>query len=369
MAPMFHTFKRAAVVAILIAAFGCYTDKGAENDPHPSDDPIQVEVAVIESREVSLNHKTAGEVVSANSLVLKALTNSRIDKVLVHEGQRVTPGTVVINYDNELAKLQLDLARTEDEEASAAIDYDQARFDNKEQLIENEEMTSLLADILEKKLAFEKARMKRAKAAIPFLETVVKQNEMLSPFAGEVTKSNVVDGMPVVEGQILMEIMQRDPMRVRVPLPEELIPSTYKGQSILVSFPTLDRKSETLDIVDVGAEVDALTGTFDVWTQLDNPSGDLKAGMEVEVTLLSDKKIRKLLVPQSAVALRDKKTVIFRVEGDRAHVTRVVLGRPIGEDVEVRKGLDAGQLIITSPPKGLKNKARVEIIASHTAGT
>ncbi len=315
------------------------------------------------AKEVPLIHRAKGEIVPSNSIKVQAAANGTIEQVMVHEGQKISAGTQLIRFDNEAATARLNFVKAEGDEADAAVDYDQFRFDNRETLLDEEEISATVYDLLEKKLEYEKARAKRAKAEIGYLEKVASNADITSSIAGVVVNRNVADGMPVAEGQFLMEIIQDDPVKLKVSLPEEFIPATHRGQLLQVVYPN-NPEEQTVKITEVGVAVDPLTGTFDVFAKLENPDGLLKTGMQLPATLVTEKKTRIISIPKKSVALRDKKTVVFRIDNGVARKTRVRLGQTNGTEVAVKKGVQEGEIIVLSPPPGLKDGDKVDILTA-----
>ncbi len=344
-----------------LATVGCFprTD-GPQQGKVGQEEVDEVLAVMVKSKEIPLVHSTTGEIVPSNSIKLNASANGTIGSVLVREGQRISGGTQVIRFENTLVSAKLDFVRAEAEEADAAIDFEQNRLENRDTLLDEEEISAAVYDLIDKHLEYEKARSKRAKTEIAYLEKVAENIEVKSPIAGVVLNRSVEDGMPVTEGQFLMEVIQDDPVKLRVPLPEEFIPATYRGQLLQVNLPGVEQAA-TVKITEVGVAVDPLTRTFDVFCKLDNSEGQLKTGMNFPVTLSTDKKTKKLAIPKSAVALRDKKTVVFSIENGVAKQLRVKLGRASGDEVAVQKGVEEGTIIIVDPPKTLKHGNKVEI--------
>ena len=349
------------VVLTLISVVACLPKEPIEELGSSKGKEKQRVLAVMaSSKEVPLIHRTRGEIVPSESVIIQATHPARVDKVLVHEGQKVRAGTQVLRYNNELATSKLQLAQAETEEAEAAIDFEQYRADNRDALLEEEEISSTVYDMLDKKLDYERARVKRAKAEADYLQKVAKTSDIVSPIAGVVTSRAVTDQMAVVEGQVLMEIIQDDPVKLKLSFPEEFIPATYRGQLLQVILPGV-AEEQTVKITEVGVAVDPLTKTFDVFAKLGNPDGQLKTGMQLRSTLVTDKKSKIISIPKTSVALRNKRTVVFRIDNGRAKQARVRLGMTNGNEVAVQNGLKEGDIIVLDPPSNLKDGDPVEI--------
>lgn len=355
-------YRRTILFLLLFGLSACLPGEPLPGEEGAAEDGVpRIQAVMASIKEIALSQQTKGAIVPASRFEIKAAFNGIVAQVLVSDGQKIESGTTVLRYDTELPRLKLELARAEEDEAESAIDYEQNRFENRDELLDDDEISSTVYDLIEQKLEYERSRLARARAEINYLQEVTKQQAVISPIAGVVTSFSVADQMPVVEGQFLMEIIQDDPVKLQIRLPEEFIPVTYREQPLQVRFPALNDETMTVLVTDVGVEVDQLTGTFDVWAEIANPDGRYKSGMEADVTLVTDQRTRVLAIPKSSVALRDKKTVVFRLEDDVAVATPVRLGKTFDDDVAVQKGLDEGAIIALDPPANLNDGDRVEI--------
>ena len=69
----------------------------------------------------------------------------------------------------------------------------------------------------------------------------------------------------------------------------------------------------------------------------------------------------KLGVNPSAVISKNGRTFVFQLKGDQVQEVFVDKGPPLGDLVQVTRGLQAGDKVVLNPPKGLKNGSRVKI--------
>ncbi len=83
--------------------------------------------------------------------------------------------------------------------------------------------------------------------------------------------------------------------------------------------------------------------------------------MQLRSTLVTDKKSKIISIPKTSVALRNKRTVVFRIDNGRAKQARVRLGMTNGNEVAVQNGLKEGDIIVLDPPSNLKDGDPVEI--------
>jgi RND family efflux transporter MFP subunit len=68
-----------------------------------------------------------------------------------------------------------------------------------------------------------------------------------------------------------------------------------------------------------------------------------------------------LTVPASAVATRNGRQVVYQTEDDKAVEVPVVLGRQMGDQIEIKQGLKAGDKVIASVDEKIRPGTRVAV--------
>lgn len=178
-----------------------------------------------------------------------------------------------------------------------------------------------------------------------------------APFAGTVIEANVLAGDHVELGANLfrladpsvlwasLHIREQDMASLRAGAGAELRTQAYPGEvfrgRLLLVGDVLDEKTRTV------------TGRVEVA----NPAGRLKAGMFVEASLESGVAGKVLAVPEAAVQDDEGREIVFVLTGERSFVRREIqTGERLGGQVEVLKGLAAGETVATSGSFLLKSE-------------
>ncbi len=169
----------------------------------------------------------------------------------------------------------------------------------------------------------------------------------VSPIKGVVTAKNAVEGSRLAAGDtpyevtdlgvvwVMADAYETDLAKVRVGMPATLTLQAYAGREFRgrVAFidPLLDPKSRTVK----------------VHLHFPNPTGELKPEMYGEVVLRGADR-EGLTIPLDAVIRTGTKDVVFVDLGEGKFQPREVeLGDTSGDQVEVKKGLEKGQKVVT----------------------
>jgi RND family efflux transporter MFP subunit len=151
-------------------------------------------------------------------------------------------------------------------------------------------------------------------------------------------------------------------MRVYVNVPQQSARDVAPGATAditLVEFPgrkfqgTVARSTQAID-----ASARTLLAEVDV----DNASGELLPGAYAQVHLKLGTPQRALLLPINTLLFRPDGVNVALVQGDKAVLTPIKLGRDFGNEVEVVSGIAATDTIIVNPSDSLASGAQVRVV-------
>ena len=158
-----------------------------------------------------------------------------------------------------------------------------------------------------------------------------------------------------------MTIVNVDPIRARLKIPEKMAAWIPVGQAVTVSVEAYPDRMFTGKIWRINPTVDPQTRTFDAEALIENNQGLLKPGFFVKSNIASNKNEHMLLVPQKSLSYAYGIYKVFEVKGNKLKETEVRLGDRIGEDVEIVQGLTEGvRLAVPGPDQDLKDGATIK---------
>ena len=170
---------------------------------------------------------------------------------------------------------------------------------------------------------------------------------MYSPMTGVVTKKDIVMGHRLNEGDMPYEITDLSRVWVLADAYESDLARIRVGMTASLTLQAFPGKTFTGKVIFVDPILDPLTRTAKVRLEFANPRGELKPEMFGEVTLQAEKR-QGLRIPADAVINSGTKKVVFVALGEGKFQPREIeVGAVTGEDVEVVKGLEAGEKVVT----------------------
>lgn len=171
---------------------------------------------------------------------------------------------------------------------------------------------------------------------------------IVAPVSGVVLEKNVVEGSSFAAGAILYKLAPVDPVWVVASVYQYELPLVRAGMEATIRLDYLPGASRTGRVSYVNPYLDPMTRTGEVRIDARNPDAQLKPGMYVNVSL--HRSIgKRLAVPEAAVLYAGERRVVFVDLGDGRLAPRdVTLGIKAGSWFEVKGGLRAGDVVVTS---------------------
>jgi len=192
-----------------------------------------------------------------------------------------------------------------------------------------------------------RAQLAEAQQALRVANERVNEATVTAPFAGVVTAVHAEQGQ-TVGTQGVVDLIS-DNLEIRVDLDESNLADLELGQRAILSSSAFGGKSFEGRLTDIGAAVDEARGTVTVKITADDPPDWLRPGQTVNVNLVTNEKIERLVVPPTAVIRQGSRTVVLVADGGHA-VERTVLTRPAVEaGIPVSTGVTDNDEVIVDP--------------------
>jgi RND family efflux transporter MFP subunit len=184
-----------------------------------------------------------------------------------------------------------------------------------------------------------------------------------SPVSGYVTEKNALPNLYVQPETRLYAVADLSEVWISAQLFQQDAGRVAAGDAAEVTVDAYPGKVFRGRVDSLLPQVDMTTRTLPVRLVLPNPGLRLRPGMYVNVTLESALG-RQLVIPAAAALHSGTTTLAFVYGGDGGiEPRRIELGPRAGEAVVVRKGLRAGERIVTSPSFLIDSEAQLAAAA------
>jgi HlyD family secretion protein len=186
-------------------------------------------------------------------------------------------------------------------------------------------------------------------------------SEIRSPINGVVTDRPVYPGEMPAAGTPLLTIMNTSRVTARAHIAQQEAVLLKAGDPATIS--AQDGKEIPAKVTLVSPATDPNSTTIEVWVEAQNPEGRLRPGTTVRVSMVAQTAPDALVIPASALLTSADGTSSVMVVGPDgcAHQQNVEIGIRQDNEVQIAKGLNAGDRVITVGAFGLPDNTKVEI--------
>jgi multidrug efflux system membrane fusion protein len=332
-----------------------------------------VEVVKVTADPHVVDIQAPGVVDAFEHVQITARVSGVIDKVTFVEGQEVKVGQVMAFIDSRRyalsvssAKAALEGAEAAEADAEASLNRRKGASESNPGVIATEEL-----ETYQTKLRTAQASVDQSKEALKLAQLNLDDSNLKTPVAGTVQTRSVETGQYVQAGTVVATLLQRDPMLLHFNVTSSEAPRLKVGMP--VEFTLKDSQSKyTGKITLVAGAADAESRLVPATAQIDTQEKQfwLRPGSfaQVEVKMPSTRVFA--MIPQTAARPSERGFLAFVVSGDVAHEHTLQLGlhTPDGM-VEVKSGLNAGDMLVTRGVEALTDGAKVKVVTSMPAGT
>ena len=328
-----------------LAAFGGSTPD-AGKDKSQAKPALTVSLVPPQQVDWPLSLSAGGNIAAWQEAVIgPELANYRIAEVLVNVGDRVAAGQVLARIAPDAVAAEQAETRASLAEAQAALEEARANHERARQLREKGFYSAQQATQSQAALASAQARLEAANARLDSANLRRAKTVVTAPDAGIVSARTATVGATVQPGQELFRLIRGGRLEWRAEVAAADLARLAPGVEVSISAPggaSLQGKVRV-----IAPTVDPRSHTALVYADLPaDAAKSVSAGMYARGEFRLGSK-PALVLPQSAVLLRDGFAYVFRVEGNKAVQTKVATGRRVDDRVEV-DGLAPGQRVVAS---------------------
>lgn len=294
----------------------------------------------------------------------------RVDRVPVHEGQKVAAGALLAQLESRDLQAALRQAEAGVSAAEAQLANATAQFERIKELEAKGSATRKNLEDATSGYQMAQAGLEQAHSNLEAAKVTLGYAQVRTPFAGWVVAKRIEEGDMVQPGAPLFTVEDLDPVKVIAEVPETTISALAPGGEAMVEVSAVDfhDRGTISRIVPAG---DRMSRTFRVEILQPNPEGRLKSGMFARVSFTTGTERSALLVPVSALVTRGQLEGVFVAEpsagdapGPIARLRWVRTGersnRGMGDEVEILSGLSEGETYVIDPPEGLVDGTPLE---------
>ncbi|MFC1580627.1 efflux RND transporter periplasmic adaptor subunit [Thermodesulfobacteriota bacterium] len=324
--------------------------------------PAAVKVSPVQEKEVVTLVTLIGSAEPWLETVVASEEPGLVKEVLVEEGDRVQKGQVLCKQNTSQLELKLEASRATLAEAKVQETQAQRELQRQKRLYSIKSVSEKAYDDARFASEASHKKMARLKAELRALEDKFDKKIIRAPVSGYVVKRHCLLGQWLGEGKPVVTLVVPDPIRFMVPVPERHIPAMRKGDRAQVTFDALPGRAFGGIVDAVIPRADKVARTFPVRIKILNRDNAIKSGMLGRATLPVGNPHHAILVPKDALVLSSSGTVVYVVNGHKAHLVPVKIGPAHGPLIEVEGNLKAGSKVVVRGNERLRPGQPVRVI-------
>jgi RND family efflux transporter MFP subunit len=285
-------------------------------------------------------------------------------------GARVKKGQVLAvidtpDLDQQLAQARADLVRTQANEKLALVTYERFKTLAKQNIVTQQSNDEKFADASAKTAA-----VQAAQANVAQLEALTSFKNLTAPFDGIVTARNVdigdlINASRQTSLKALFVVSDVHKVRIYVEVPQAFLGEMKENLKATLQLPGMDETFQARLLTTSNA-VSEQSRTGLVQLLADNPDGKLWPGAFTMVHFHIPSDPNVLRIPATALIFGQHGMQVAKVdEENKVVLSKIQLGRNLGNYVEVASGVSLSDRLIDSPQESIAAGDTVRIAGAQ----
>ncbi|MDY0071194.1 MAG: efflux RND transporter periplasmic adaptor subunit [Thauera sp.] len=310
---------------------------------------VLVEAVEVQAQALNDEVSAVGSLISNESVLLRPEVAGRIVRIGFADGEEVAAGSLLFELD--AAVQQAELAQAE-----ASVRLAKANHVRNVDLLARKFVSQSTVD--NSRAELEVARAGRSLAAARLARTRIH-----APFAGVLGLRQVSPGDYVREGDALVNLEDISRLKLDFRLPELRLDQLRRGQMVELSTDVLPGEVFQARVEAIDPQVDAQGRAVRLRASVDNAQRRLRPGVFARVRLILAEQPAALMLPEEAlVPAPGNLLYVYQIVDGIARRVEVEAGSRRGTQVEIRRGLAPGALVVTAGQLKLRDGDAVELL-------
>lgn len=322
----------------------------------PKPGPQTVTAIKVQELEWQPQLSAVGTLVAMRGVDISSEIAGLVREVNFRSGQEVKQGAVLLELNADADKAQLHSLEAAAELSATTLARDREQL--KAQAVSQAQVDNDAADL------------KSRKALVAQQAAIVEKKTIRAPFPGKLGISPINRGQYVNPGDKLVTLQTLDPIYVDFYVPQKQLAGLSLGQTLALNNDAYPDVKYPGKITAINPKVDTATRNVQVEATVGNAKRQLVPGMFANVNIDMGQKQRYLTLPQTAITYNPYGSTVFVLKPDQgkdakkdekgnpqliAQQVFVTTGATRGDQVAILKGLNEGDLVVTSGQLKLKN--------------
>ena len=292
--------------------------------------------------------------------VITAPEPARIVELPKAEGDRVTPGDLLVRFEIPARATDVAARRAEVDQARARMENAQASVTRLTTLVEHGVAAQKELEDARRDLSEARAALAQANAATEAAAVLAARSTVRARFAGVIAKRghNPGDMVEATSADLILRVVDPSKLQVVASVPIPDLVRVRVGKPVRVLVPGSEAPEDG-KVLTRPAAVDPTGVAAEVRISL-NAETTLAVGTPVRVEIVAEQRPAALTVPIEAILREDDDTFVMVAAADnKAQKRKVTIGLTTAKLAEITGGLKAGEAVIVQGQQGLPDGAAI----------
>ncbi|MFK7956802.1 MAG: efflux RND transporter periplasmic adaptor subunit [Lysobacterales bacterium] len=355
-------FSLLGILAVI--AIGVWPIMPSQADDEPAEAAAPKPVAVVTA--AAARSVSWPQVIEAQGAIApwqEAVVSARVSgltlvDISANVGDAVQRDEVLAQFDART--VQVDITQATANLAQAAATHKQARQDRDRLLKLGKSSAVSEQDMVQAVTTAETAAAQEASAAasLKALEIRLEDTQILAPDDGVITSRDAVLGQVPQPGSELFRMIRQNRLEWRAQLNPRQFAAVIAGISAEITLP--DGSSTTGTLRQLAGDLNSQTRLGLAYVDLDDNS-TARSGMFASGRLLLAN-APAIAVPAACIVIRDGRSLLFQLDGNRVTQRIVQTGRREDQLIEILSGVTPGDLLVLKGAGFLNDGDLVKVV-------
>jgi RND family efflux transporter MFP subunit len=335
--------KRKIIIAIvgILVVVGIIIGKGMLAGPS-----MAMTEAKAVKQDLTKYYSFSGNIESSDVQNVVSTTNEPVKKFYVKEGNKVKVGDLLYEVDSNTIQSTLTSASTSLSNAKTAYAADKLNYERKNQLYEMGGVTLEELQTAKDTLSSAQNQVAEAQASYAQAQKQYADTKCDAEVSGEVSKIYVDENDSITQGTSIMDIINYDSLEVNIKVDEYDLAEITEGMNAEVYIEAIGKTvTGTISEIARGASVENGVSYFETTVTLPQDTS-LRVGLSAEVKVVTQSAKNVVTVPVKAIVYEGSNAYVQRRDSGKLERVPVTVGINNGTDIEIKKGLNAGDSIV-----------------------
>lgn len=340
-----------AGLAALQLLTGCKKPQGGPAGGMP---PVQVIAVEAKRQPVTEALSLVGSIAANEMVEIKSETEGIIQEILFNEGQPVEKGQLLVRLDD--TKLAAAVAEAESSFKLSGANFERAKELRKGTLISQQEFDQASAtfDVNQATLELKKRQL--------------KDTRINASFSGITGARHVSPGQVITRETVLTALVDLDPVKVEVNVPERYLQQLKVGQPLTFTVAAFPGEKFRGEVYFISPQINENLRTALLKARIPNPDAKLRGGMFASMDLTLQVREAAIVIPEPAIMSNGDNFSVFVVDKEgKAQMRPIQVGMRLAGKAEVIKGLEAGEMVVVEGIQKLRPGGPVKLSPAEAA--